>query len=158
MNKLNKVKLLAVTGLAAVTIGGFAFTATPSAFAATTTTSTSLVDKIATTFNLDKTKVEAVFKQDRLDHETERLNSLVSSGKITEAQKTEFLKLKTALDDKMESLRDKNLSRTDMETQTKTERDALQKWVTDNKLEGVLGRGPGMHMGRPMDGTIPTAQ
>ena len=65
-----------------------------------------LVEKISTTFNLDTSKVQAVVDQFHQEQKTQRqaemkarqeeyLNTLVSEGKITEAQKQAIIK-KTA--------------------------------------------------------------
>lgn len=127
----------------------------------TTTTGTSLVDKLVAKFGLSKTDVQAVFDADRTEHEAARaqevadkLTAGVKAGTITQAQSD----LITAKIKELQTTRDAN--RTKMESMTDAERKtamdaertALEKWVSDNKIPdafaqllhgGGRGHGPG---------------
>ena len=120
----------------------------------------SLVDKLSSTFNLDKTKVQEVFDQQRADMHakrtqevTSRLDSLVSAGTITSAQKsaiqTKLAELKKEHDANRDTM--KNLSETERKATMDSKRTSLEKWASEqgidlSKLDGVF-RGPGGHGG-----------
>jgi hypothetical protein len=177
--KIKKSLLIAgaVTGIGLTGVAGIGV-----ASAATNTSSTtdnSLAGKIASTFHLDKTKVQAVITSDRSQKEADRqtkmnteLTQLVTDGKITAAQKTAILakqqELKTA----------RQTERASLKTQTQAERQAfraqqqadLTQWAKDNNLSTdylrfVMGGGPGGPGQAPADAptassttTTPTAQ
>jgi len=106
------------------------------ASAQSTTTSTSLVDKIATKFNLNKSDVKAVFEEDRAAHEAERaaemstrLQSLVDKGTITADQKAKI-----------------EAKQKELQTTRDTKRTELEKWASDNGIDMKYvhaGRGHG---------------
>lgn len=120
----------------------------------------SLVDKIASTFNLDKSKVQEVFDAERTEHEaereqqrTEKLQALVDAGTITEAQKTAIeTKLKEMKAERETNGDDlKDLSDDERKTKMDEKRTALETWAKEqgldlSELRGVLG-GPGGHGG-----------
>jgi len=161
---MNVSKKMLFTG-AAVTVMGLAAggAALVSADSSSTSTDgkTSLVDKIASTFGLDKTKVQAVFDQNRQEHEaaqttkvTADLDKLVSSGKITSAQEKLILDKRTELQTQREANRDSMQSKTDAERKAarEAERTSLEQWAKDNGistdyLRYVVGgpHGMGMH-------------
>lgn len=97
--------------------------------------SDSLVDRLVEKFNLDKTQVKAVFDEekaardaDRLAEQSERLQDAVDNGDITAEKKT-----------KIEAkLKESRMAR-------ESERTALEKWASDNKIDAkfLMGRGPG---------------
>lgn len=115
----------------------------------------SLVDKIASTFNLDKTKVQAVFDQQRSEMDAKRdaevatrLNTLVSEGTITAQQKT-------AIEEKLAEMKKERESSTDnFKDMTDEQRKAamdkkksdLEAWAKEQgldltKLKGIFGHG-----------------
>jgi hypothetical protein len=124
-------------------------------------TGTSIVDKIASKFSLNKTDVQKVFDEDRTTHEAEhtqlekdKLAALVTAGTLTQAQADKI----TAKRAEMKATMDVN--RTTMQSQTEAERktamDAkkaeLDKWAADNGIDAKYlmpgdgirdGRGPG---------------
>lgn len=150
-------KALLVTG-AASTIGLSSVIGMGVASAATTSsTSTSdnggmssLIDKLATKFNLNKDDVQAVFDEDRTEHEAEqqkdfeaKLDQAVTDGKITSAQKTLILNKMSEMKTYMDSLKDK----TDDERREamKTKMDELKQWATDNNISMDYLRPMGGH-------------
>jgi len=147
-------KALLVTG--ATTIVGLASFAGV-ANAATSSSSTgndSLVNKIATKFNLNKSDVQAVFDQDRSEHEAERqqkledrLSQAVSDGKITSDQKDQILSKLKELQTYRDSIKDKSAS--ERRSLMKAKMDELQQWAKDSNLSNYVPFGRGMGMGGP---------
>lgn len=120
----------------------------------------SLVQKIASKFNLNKDEVQKVFDEDRTAHDaerekqvTERLQKLVDAGTITAAQKTaienKLKDLKTSREADRETMKDlTNEQRKAKMDEKKTE---LENWAKEQgldliKLKGIFG-GPGGHGG-----------
>ena len=118
--------------------------------AATATSSQTIVDKLATKFNLKKADVQAVFDQNKVDmqaqhtaNENARLQALVDKGIITADQKTKI------------EAKQKELAGT--KTAAKAD---LEKWATDNKIDatyivghfGGRGHGGGVRMDGAMMG------
>jgi len=136
-------RALLVTG-AASTIGLSSMVGVVSAQASTNTTEDSstgqsLVDKIATKFNLKKDDVQAVFDQDREEHQQEkqqkledRLSKAVTDGKITEQQRSLILNKMQELRTYGESLKDKTPE--ERRTLMKTKHDELARWAKDNNI------------------------
>lgn len=102
----------------------------------------SIVDKIASKFNLNKTDVQAVFDEDRQTHEAEhqakmeeRLSQAVKEGKLTEEQKTKILaklkELKANRPDKSE-MQDKTPE--EMKEFMEQHRKDLEQWAEDNDI------------------------
>lgn len=132
--------------------------------ASNTTTGTSMADKIASKFNLNKTDVQKVFDEDRATHEAdrtqaekERLATLVKDGKITQAQSDKIAAKLAEMKSEMEANRTAMQSKT--EAERKAARDAnkaaLDKWANDNGIDiqylmpahgGPGGGGPGRNM------------
>lgn len=115
--------LIGVTSFAAVTI--MAIGAGSIAFAENGNTNETLVDKIASKFNVNKSEVQAVFDENHQEQRAERqanmsktLQSAVDAGKITSEQKT-------LLENKMK----------DNQTARDTEIAELKKWAEDNNIE-----------------------
>ena len=141
--------------------------ASQSAFAQTTNDTSpmsSLVEKIATKFNLNKDDVQEIFDEDRQAHETEmkmnyekKLSDAVASGKITEAQKTLILQKHTEMEAsrKANMQNMKNLSQDARKAQFEKEKTALDAWAKENGIDtqylfGLGGRGHRGHgPGRP---------
>jgi competence protein ComGC len=117
----------------------------------------SLVQKIATKFNLNKDDVQKVFDEDKAAREAEhdkqvdaRLQKLVDAGTITSAQKT-------AIENKLKELKEaRQADREEMKTLSDTERQSkmderkneLESWAKEQgidltKLKGIFGGGPG---------------
>lgn len=127
--------------------------------------SDSLVQKIATKFNLNKDDVQSVFDADKSEHDaemdqkmSEKLDSLVSEGKITSEQKDKIIAKRDELKAQREANRAAMKDKTAEERKAAmdTERSDLKKWAADNDIgeeyiRYVLG-GPGGHEGSRFDG------
>lgn len=121
----------------------------------------SLVDKIATKFNLDKTQVQQVFDEQKTEMDAEReqkakedLAQLVTDGKLTQAQSDAITAKRAELDKTREANRDSMKDKTADERKTamEAERTALEQWAKDNGIDTqylkyVFGHGPGGHGG-----------
>lgn len=116
---------------------------------------TSLVDKIASKFNLDKSKVQEVFTADRTEREANRekaqstrLQELVDNGTITAAQKSAIEAKVVEMKSEREANKTAMEDLTDEERKTKMDekRTELESWVNEQgldltKLKGILGGG-----------------
>ena len=163
------LKRTLLVGGTILTIGAASVAGMGVASAATTGTSgTSLVDKIATKFNLKKADVQQVFDQNRTEQQAareqkmkDRLDQAVKDGKITQDQEDKLIA-------KLKELQADRTAIKDMKEETQAERDArkakmdaFKQWLTDNKIPEDLARpmgGPG-HRGMGMhDGDTPPAK
>lgn len=162
VKKMNKKSLIAASIVGAVGAGIVGTGAMVSAESNTTSHDpmSSLVDKLSSTFHLDKAKVQEVFDQQRVEmgakHEQEvnsRLDALVTAGTITSAQKsaiqTKLAELKKERDAHRDTM--KSLSETERKAAMDSKRAELEKWASEqgldlSKLDGVF-RGPAGHGG-----------
>jgi len=166
MNKTKKSFIVAAgaTALGFATLGG----ATAIHAAGTTSISTdpesTLVQMLATKFNLNTTAVQAVFDQEQQDeqiaqaaNEKIRLDADVTAGKITAAQETLIITKQAEEQTFMASL--KGDSNTTRQAAIKTEETALKTWATTNNIPEQyvhLMGSPGGHRGPGgPDGGIP---
>lgn len=103
----------------------------------------SLVDKLASKFNLNKDDVQAVFDEERAERQAkhglkieERLTQAVADGKITEDQKDKILAKMKELKAQRESNRDKFMDMTDDERHEaiKSEAESLKTWADENDI------------------------
>lgn len=168
---MNKKKMLAV-GLASLGIAGVLGSG---AALAETGSGSTLAEKIATHFNLNKDEVQKVLDQDRADHQAdrekqyeERLQKAVDDKKITSEQRDKILAKHKELESYFESQRDAMKDKTPQERRDamKTKMDEITQWEKDNNIPaGYLhpggpgmghgpGRGKGMMHGGP-DGNDP---
>lgn len=129
---------IAAVGMAGVGGVGLASAATNSA--ADGSTGTSIVDKIATKFDLNKDEVKAVFDEDRAahmaemqQHQKERLAQAVTDGKITQEQADYITAAKAEIEALMGNASPEDESDTTRE-QIKTKMDALRTWADDNDI------------------------
>lgn len=112
-----------------------------------------LIDKIATTFNLNRDEVQKVFDENRAEHEAERkaqleekLAQAVTDGKITQEQ-ADGMKAKL---EEMQTFRESLQDKTEAERREamKTKMDELKTWMDENGIPETLrflgGRGHGM--------------
>lgn len=155
-------KKILLTAAALAIVGTTLLTAN-NAFAQTSDTTTnpmsSLVEKIATKFGLDKNEVQALFDEERQTHEAEhkareeaRLQQLVSDGKITEAQKQLIITKQEELRTQHQSEHESLLNRTAQERQAAMEahKKALEDWAAQNGIDSQylmpfkMKGGPGM--------------
>lgn len=163
VNMNNKTKLLFTA--AAIVISGATLLSTTQAFAQSTTSGldprSSLVQKLADKFGLNKDEVQAVFDQSRQEMQAQRtaeyesrLSQLVKDGKITEAQKQLILAKHKELQSKhltiMESMKDKNGD--ERRDAMEAEHEDLEEWAKQNGIDpkylmfkfGHM-KGPGRH-------------
>lgn len=125
----------------------------------------SVVDKLVAKFGLNKADVQKVFDEDRSAHQAEReqkvkdkLAELVKEGKLTQDQADKLVakakELQTARQANREAMKDK--SKEERKAVMDKEREALDKWLSDNKIDKQYARflfggghggpgGPGMH-------------
>lgn len=103
----------------------------------------SLIDKLASKFNLDKNEVKAVFEADRTEHEAARqkevetaLTQAVKDGKLTSDQKDKILAKRTELKSQMEANRDSMKNKSDAERKAAMDANkaAIDKWASDNGI------------------------
>jgi len=161
MNSINK-SLIVATIVGAVGTGVL-FTGSVANAESETTGSdpmSSLIEKLSSTFNLDKDKVQQVFDDQRTEMEAkreeevaERLNALVSEGKITSAQKTAIEEKIATMKSERESNKDtmKDMTEDERKAAMEEKRADLEAWAKDQGLDlsdlrGILG-GPGGHKG-----------
>lgn len=122
--------------------------------------SSSLIDKIASTFNLDKAKVQEVFDTEREEREAkrdeqraERLQQLVNDGTITTAQKSaiesklkEMKAERTASKDTAKDMTPEERKNLMQEKRSELESWAKEQGVDLSELRGIFG-GHGMRGG-----------
>ncbi len=142
MNMLSKKVILPLAAVAF--IGAAAFSATVASAADDTGTQTSLVQKLADTFHVDKSKVQAVFDEHHTEKRAEmekryeeRLTQAVTDGKITVEQKTKLLAKHEELVAKMEAQKDTFQDKTHEERRAAMEahRTELETWAKDNDID-----------------------
>lgn len=165
-----KKSLIAASVAAAIGTAGLV--GVTAANAATTTSTTnpmsSLVEALASKFNLNKTDVQAVFDAQRTKMEAERetqvkadVAQLVTDGKITQAQADKINAKRAELQKEREANKDAASTKTreEMKTEMDAKRAELEKWATDNGistdyLRYVMGGGHG-HGGSGFGGEKP---
>lgn len=120
-----------------------------------------LVQKIADRFNLNVSDVEEVFDEERDERRAEmfalfadRLDELVSEGKLTEAQKEVILDKHEEMQDKMEELKD--LSPEERHEKMLSLHEEFKTWAEEEGIDlpliGPFGKGfmRGFHKGYMM--------
>lgn len=162
-NTMKRNLALAITTVAILGAGVFASTKVSAATTSVTDSPMStLVQKIADKFGLNKADVQAVFDQERADRQAEmqakfeaQLTQDVTDGKITDAQKQLVLakrkELESARQAEMQSLEGKTAEERQAamaakKTARDAERTALQNWATQNNIDvkyvfGGFGKG-----------------
>ena len=159
---MTRLKKGVIAAAAVATVGVAGLTATQAVLAATDSTDnpeSSLVDKLATKFGLNKSDVQAVFDEDHSEREAEheakaaeRLQALVDDGTITAEQKTAIEAKIAEMKAERESERDsfKDLSADERKAKMEEKKAELDKWAEENgidltKLRGILMGGRGGH-------------
>lgn len=144
----------AVAGLSAIGVGGLSTVMVSAAPESSSNGGNSLVDKIAAKFNLNKSDVQAVFDQDRSEHQAAReanmqamLAKAVTDGKLTQSQADHITQ---ALKDIKDTMGDNRPDQLDDATkqQLKAKTDALRQWAKDNNIDmryvrGMMGHSKG---------------
>lgn len=127
--------------------------------AQTSTSSQTLVQKIAQKFNLKESDVQAVFDEDRSVHQAEmqqkvndKLDRAVKDGKLTDAQKQAIQMKLQELQKNREANEDrvKDMSEADRKAAMQKERADLEQWAKDNNIDmqylrSAIKGGPGRH-------------
>jgi len=140
-----KKPMLAVAALSVIGVGAMG-SATYALEDSATGEKTSMVDKLVSKFNLDKTEVETFFKEERAAHDvkrsekmTEKLAEAVKDSTITQEQSDYITKAMTEID----VLRSESTPGEQDDTTRdamKEKRDALRDWAKENDVElNVLG-------------------
>lgn len=164
---MNIKKLLLVTG-AVTAVGLTGAMGIGVASAATDTTSSekgrsSLVDRIAEKFNLNKDEVKAVFQEQHLERKAEmqqrmedRLDQAVADGKLTEGQKQKVLaklaEIREQHEAAFEAMQDKTPEeRKAFKQELHGELEDLKAWAEENDipeeyLPSMGGHKRGMHI------------
>lgn len=153
-----KKSLLVGAGVATIGLAGLSGAGVASAASsASTSGNNSLVDKIASTFNLDKSKVQAVFDQNRADRmanmETKRADALkqaVADGKITQAQADHITAAWKEIDALRGTTKPQDMSQATRD-QIKQKMDDLRDWIKAQNIDmrslGLMGAGHGHGFG-----------
>lgn len=151
---MNKKKMIA----AAIASLGIASAVGIGTVAAQEANGSSLADKIATKFNLNKDDVQQVIDEEHTARRANmqqkregRLQEAVDAGKLTTEQKDKLVVKMKELEAGREAKRDQMQSKTPEERRAvmKAEREALRKWAEDNNIPtdylmfGGRGHGPG---------------
>lgn len=107
-----------------------------------------LVEKLATKFNVKTEDVQAVFDENRQEHEAERakkqeehLTQLVTDGKLTEDQKNALIAKRQEMEAKRDSMRDslKNASKEEHKAAREQHHNEMDQWFQDQGIDrGVL--------------------
>lgn len=137
---MNAKKPLIVAGVATtLAVGGMSLVSADTTSSSSDNPMSSLVDAIASKFNLKKSDVQAVVDANRQQHEqqrqqkmTDKLNQLVSDGKLTSAQKDLIVAKQAEVKTFMDSLKGK--SESDRRSAMKTERDNLKSWAQQHNI------------------------
>jgi hypothetical protein len=129
----------------AVVLAGVASTGALHAMAQNNTTgSQTLAQKIALKFGLNQSDVQAVFDQNRADHQAtmqqrfeDRLTQAVSDGKLTDDQKTEILDKMKELESQRQSdwSQLKDMTPGQRRTAMESKRTDLENWAKDNGID-----------------------
>ncbi len=164
MKRLSR-NMAAIGAITAISAAGLTGVQIASAATDTSTTSTnpmsSLVEAVASKFNLNKTDVQAVFDEQRTKMEAEReadlkeqVAQLVNDGKITQDQADKINAKRAELKAERDANRTNDQDLTDTERKAKMEerRSTLNSWLSDNDIDseyayllmgGRGGHGPG---------------
>ncbi len=139
---MKKTKKLMLAGMAAVPILSFGSIA--AAASSDTNPQDSLVEKIATKFNLNKDEVKAVFDEEhfarRAEHEQEfadQLADAVSEGELSQEQADKITAKRKELNEQRETNKSEFDSLTDEERKSRMdeERAALDSWLEENDID-----------------------
>jgi len=139
---ISKRTMIASAAVAAVSIAGISGVGMASAATSDdSSTGTSIVDKIATKFNLNKDEVKAVFDANRTEHQAEmqakmaeRLAQAVTDGKLTQEQADHITAELKDIQNLMGTASPEDVSDEEREA-IKAKMDALHTWAEDNDID-----------------------
>lgn len=151
-----KVALVVAGGIlmAAVTFAGGAF-AINNVSALINGEYPTIVQNIATKFNLNPAEVEQVFETTRTQERADRLSEAVTNGDITEAQKALILAKQDEIHASMEKINSEALTADARHDAMEKLRSDLSDWADQNDIPNQFvmmggGMGKGMGMGEGM--------
>lgn len=152
---ISKRTLIASAAVAAVGLAGIGGVGLASAATDSSSNGTTIVDKIATKFNINKDEVQAVFDEERNERHAEmqqerqeRLAQAVKDGKLTQEQADHITAAFKEIEALMGNGRPDEQS-DETRTQIRAKMDALHTWAQENDIDmpdlvfGVHHRGPG---------------
>lgn len=156
---INKKKMLFPVMALAVLAGGL-LTVTGASAQDSSNPHDTIVQKIADKFGLNKDEVQKVFDEERTARQAEmeaknaqRLDTLVSEGKITNEQKTLILNKQKELREKHQANRDNFEGKTpeEMKTQMESQKTELETWTKENgiSIEYLMGNKFNIKFGGP---------
>lgn len=146
-----KRSLLIGVSVASAGLAGVGGVGVASAMTPTDTNSTSIVDRIASKFNLNKDEVQKVFDEAHKERYTEmqakqqeRLEQAVTDGKLTQEQADHITAATKEISTLMQQAKSSGNSET-VRTQIRDKVDALRDWAKENDIDmkyiGHGGRG-----------------
>lgn len=145
-----KLKTTILAGAAVLTVG-VASVVGVSSVSAQSANGDTLIDRIATRFNLNRENVSGVFNEVREERQTERqaeatnrLQQKVDEGTITSDQKTLIENKHEEWKTQREALRNQDLSWEDRHEAMEQIREEMVKWAEENGVEDVLPMHEGM--------------
>jgi len=137
-------KSLIVPAIILIIGGGGSFAATRIEAQTTIAPETTLVQRLVQKFNLDESEVQAVFDEEMADHHAQmqtrmeqRIDKLVTDGKITQEQKQKIL-------DKLEEMHDQmpvdenefeNMTPEQRQSEMQKRKTELEAWAKENGIE-----------------------
>ncbi|GAB4159047.1 MAG: hypothetical protein Fur003_2850 [Candidatus Dojkabacteria bacterium] len=154
---MNKKKLLTigistVAGLGVIAAGAGV---TKVAAATATTEYPLIIQNLAEKFGVKESEVAQVFETTREERFEERLDALVSDGKLTEAQKTKLIAKHKEIEAEREKIMDQSLTASERREKLQALHEKFEQWLEDNDISIELGRGmgrEGMHRGMGGEG------
>lgn len=153
---MKKAKLIPVFAFAVLAASVFG---TSAIYAQDDTTSTTIVQRIASKFNLNEDEVQAVFDSEREERKAEmearfaeKLDEAVSEGRLTSSQKELIQEKRAELDAMREAHRKDHEAlsemtqeeRDAMRSEMEAERDDLKNWAEENNIDLKYLMGFGM--------------
>lgn len=157
-----KRSLLIGVSVASAGLAGVGGVGVASAMTPTDTNSTSIVEKIASKFNLDKDEVQKVFDEVHEERhaemqakQQERLTQAVADGKLTQEQADHIMTSTKEITELMQQAKSSDANET-VRAEVREKVDALRDWAKENDVDmkyiGHGGRG-GHHGGMNTDTT-----
>lgn len=136
-----KLKPTLVAVLTTAAVGGATLVGASAVHAQSSSSGSTLVDRIAARFNLQPEEVQSVFDEVKAERKTEmklnmsdRLQAKVDDGTITAEQKTAIEAKLEEMHQKRQSFKDQDLTHEEMRTQMEQARTELETWATEQGI------------------------